>query len=117
MQKQRRVLLRRHTLVGVPHALCEYRATGVGEELLLRRAFGEEVAVAQVVDFDVFDEAAWRCGASVARRREAWWVEEEREESGGCGVIVDGKREGEEATRVGSVVEENAKHERWRKMR
>lgn len=68
VQVQRRVLLGRHALVGVPHALGQDGAARVGEELLLRRALGEEVTVAEVVDLDVFDKAAGACDAEVGGR-------------------------------------------------
>lgn len=74
VEVERRVLLGGHALVRVPDALGEDGGTRVGEDLLLRRALGQEVAVAQVVDLDVLDEAAgfreWadQCGFSSAQK-------------------------------------------------
>lgn len=58
VQVQWRVLFGRHRLVGVPHSPGQHVGARVGQDLLLRRPFREEVPVPQVVDLDVFNEQA-----------------------------------------------------------
>ena len=58
VQVQRRVLFGRHRLVRVPDSPRQHVGARIGQDLLLRRPFREEVPVPQVVDLDVLNEQA-----------------------------------------------------------